>query len=466
MRRLFAILAAVAIVAAVITAESSASQRHLATRPVPVGAGPSQSQSRQVTSPAPSTTSPVAVPSVSVSVSASAVLGPVVPPAAFGMTVNGLGGGAAAPKAVGSVRLWDTGTRWDEIETRRGTYNWAPLDAAIARAKAAGIRDILYVMGSTPAWAASSLSSNDLYGSGTASYPKSDRYYLEYLQALITRYNGKPDGNGVVHGRITSYEVWNEANLPIFYRGSPAQLASLTAKAYALIKKAPAPRPLLTSPSWLLRSWSGANEAAWLGTMKALGWPFDVANIHGYPFATAGPDHRVTLLVAFEAALAEAGGRRAIWDTEVNIGDRRPNNPRRVYTGGLAAGYVARVYVDSLHYGIARTYWYSWDSHILGIDMVDSLGSATAGGVAYGVIMSWIAGRHWNGCTTVDQVGRCALSNAGGRKSTVIYTTGAPIRTIVPTGATAACTLDGKCRAIKPGTPLVANASPQYLIGG
>ncbi len=391
--------------------------------------------------------------------SASAAVGPVVPAAQFGVTVNGIGGVAGTRTGAGSIRLWDTGTRWDQIETARGVYNWAPLDAAVTRARAAGIRDILYVMGSTPLWAASRASTaveaGDLNAPGTASHPRNDAYYLEYLKALLARYRG----------RITSYEVWNESNLPMFYRGGAAQIALLTARAYAVIKAQPAPRPILTSPSWLLRFWN-VNRESQLSQLRARGWPFDVANVHAYPFAVQGPDDRVRFLVAFKARLAALGAKRAVWDTEVNFGDRRPGYAYRVYTGAAAARFVARGYIDSLRYGIARTYWYSWDSHILGIDMIDALGRPTAGGVAFTVVRGWVGGLHWNGCVTAaNKISRCALSTGTGAKRTIIYTYGPTIKTVVPPHALVACTLDNKCRAIKPGTTFYATGNPQFIVG-
>jgi hypothetical protein len=138
-----------------------------------------------------------------------------------------------------------------------------------------------------------------------------------------------------------------------------------------------------------------------------------------------------------------------------------------VYTGGSAARLVSRVYLDSLRYGIARTYWYAWDTPILGIDMIDSRGRVTAGGRAFSTLRSWVVGLHWNGCVTAaDAVSRCALTTAAKAERTIIYTAGSAVRTHVPTHATRACTIDNKCRAVTPGATLVANASPQYFVGG
>jgi len=387
--------------------------------------------------------------------SASAAAGPVVPASAFGMTINSYSGTNPLPTSVGSVRLWDSGVSWADLQPTAGAINWAPLDGAVNRARGAGIRDIEYVLGSTPSWARirSSAERNDLPAAGRASHPAKDAYYLSFLKAVLARYKG----------RITSYEIWNEANLPTFYRGTPTQLARLGLSAFKVIKSID-PRARVVSPSWLLRYWTTPREKQ-LAAFKAVGWPFDVIAVHAYPFSLEGPDARVKYLLAFKKRLATLGAKKPIWDTELNFGDRRPGYPRRVYTGATAANLLARAYIDGLRYGISRTYWYSWDSHILGIDTTSTTGTPTAAGVAYGVIKKWIAGNHWNGCTTVGRVSRCALSTANGRRRTIIYTTGTSVRTVVPVGATSACTLDDKCRAIKPGTPFYATASPQFILG-
>ena len=77
-----------------------------------------------------------------------------IPAAAFGQHVAGISAGAPADVELRSVRLWDTGTRWDQIETAPDQYTWDTLDAAVDNARAGGATDVLYVLGSTPQWAA------------------------------------------------------------------------------------------------------------------------------------------------------------------------------------------------------------------------------------------------------------------------------------------------------------------------
>ena len=60
--------------------------------------------------------------------------GQPIGPEAFGQHVAGLATAAPTSLTLTSVRLWDTGVRWDEIEKTRDRYDWATLDAAVANA--------------------------------------------------------------------------------------------------------------------------------------------------------------------------------------------------------------------------------------------------------------------------------------------------------------------------------------------
>ena len=58
---------------------------------------------------------------------------------------------------VGSLRLWDAGTSWREIETSPGVYNFSRLDAIVTAAQARNV-EVTLVLGGTP----------DFYGGATA----------------------------------------------------------------------------------------------------------------------------------------------------------------------------------------------------------------------------------------------------------------------------------------------------------
>jgi hypothetical protein len=73
-----------------------------------------------------------------------------VDPEGFGLHVQVIGSGPAPKIELSAVRLWDIGARWDQVESKRGKFNWWALDRAVENAEASGAKEILYVLGSTP----------------------------------------------------------------------------------------------------------------------------------------------------------------------------------------------------------------------------------------------------------------------------------------------------------------------------
>ena len=96
---------------------------------------------------------PVASSSASPSVSPSPVVRSVsfspVDPGMLGMHVAGAqeGDWPADSVPVSSLRLWDTGTSWLQIEATRGRYDWRGLDTALSTASAAGVTDVVMLLG-------------------------------------------------------------------------------------------------------------------------------------------------------------------------------------------------------------------------------------------------------------------------------------------------------------------------------
>jgi hypothetical protein len=129
----------------------------------------------------------------------------------------------------GAQRLWDTGTRWNQIETSRGVYDWSVFDAWLAKATA----PLLYTFGGTPAWAAAD-----------KSLPPTDMaMWDEFVQAVVTR----------AAGRIEAYELWNEPNLRKFFSGTVAQMVEMSRRAFQIIKTADKGHQAIVvspSPTW------------------------------------------------------------------------------------------------------------------------------------------------------------------------------------------------------------------------
>jgi hypothetical protein len=370
----------------------------------------------------------VAVPMTAGSASAR-TLGPDF----FGLHVAAIAGGPPAV-SVGAVRLWDAGVRWDQIETKRGKYKWAALDRAVANAQASGAEDILYVLGSTPTWAASRKSSADLYGPGTASFPKKAKYYLDYAQAVAKRYKG----------RITAYQIWNEANTRSFYNGGKftgwIKLAKLTKQADKAIGAVDSRAKIVAASSTVIPGPVFASESfffRYLRELKRQNAKVDALSVHLYPVnPRQGPEARIASIKAVRAVMRKVGLKKPLWDTEVNYGDRR-TTPNVVPKPKKAAEYVSRTFLDSARYDIARTFWYGWDIDVLGISLT-AAGAPTRAGQAFLTTRDWMAAGAWKGCKG-SSVTTCRVGS-----TRIVYASKA--RSIPrPAGVTQVCKLTGAC---------------------
>jgi hypothetical protein len=216
----------------------------------------------------------------------------------------------------------------------------------------------------------------------------------------------------------------------------------------------------------MLRGWT-ANMDAQLRELSRVGWPVDVLSVHSYPMATEGPTARVRLLKSFKAKARALGrGSTPIWDTETNFGEERPGYPTRTYSGAKAAALVAQAYLDSFRYGIQRTYWYSWDTRFLGIDLTDISGRATTAAHGLSRLRTWLVGYRWNGCSTKRGVTRCRVPSTTGAKRTVVFARSTTTKLRMPTGATSVCSLNGRCRTVKAGKRITVGMSPRLVVGG
>ena len=349
---------------------------------------------------------------------AAAGAAPVVPDALFGQHVASLAAGTPSTlPSVGAIRLWDAGVSWKDIEPANDHFNWAPLDAAVANARALGASEIMYTLGNTPRWAASNPDSKyALYGPGTNTHPASNAYYTDFVKAVAARYPGV----------ITSYQVWNEANLKDFYLGTPTQMAQLTRDGYHALKSVdPSAKWVAASTTVRSKGPVGPWGKAYGKAMKAVKWPVHVVSAHFYPPAKNGPSTRVAYIKKVKAYYKKYGAKsKPLWDTEMNYGDLRSYmKVKRSYTGATAATYVARTYVDSMRYGVKRVFWYLWDANVLGTAMTSGgqHGAIQSGGVAFLQIRYWMSGKAWLGCKTKASVTTCTVRSGNGSKQYIRY---------------------------------------------
>jgi hypothetical protein len=211
----------------------------------------------------------------------------------------------------GAVRLWDAGVSWGQVEQRRGQYWWVGLDRAVQAANAQNAQ-ILYVLGSTPTWAASDRSQGTYPNRGAASNPRYLADWRRWVTAVVTRYGPSIDG----------YQIWNEANLATFWQGTPRQMARLTLEAQKIIRRLD-PTAVVVAASSTVRLTSAFTRffPAYLKELRRVGWPVDVFAIHTYGPSTATPALRAAYVRLARAELRAARApARPLWDTEVNYG--------------------------------------------------------------------------------------------------------------------------------------------------
>ena len=342
---------------------------------------------------------------------------------------------AGVPEFAAAVRLWDTSTSWNQIEKARGQYSWDALDRAVAVAERAG-QEVLLVLGGTPAWAAVAAAPGSEFAGVGSSMPMTDAVlFEEYVRAVVTRYGP----------RIQAYQIWNEANIASFWRGTPQLMADLTARAYRVIKEAQ-PGATVVAASTGSRWVKGFTEfyPAYLASLADVGWPIDAYSVHLYPLATGTPRDRSYLLGLMRTALRIAAApAKPIWETEINYGVTNPGlgETARAIPAEDIPEYVSRTYLDSLRYGIARTYWYAWtpEYRLLGIQMWNGYPAS----VAYHQVRDWVVGATFTGCTTSGVVVQCSFDRGGG-PFYVAYTDDASTTQVpAPAGVSVVTTLEG-----------------------
>jgi hypothetical protein len=107
---------------------------------------------------------------------------------------------------------------WDEDNPAKGQYDWGHLDEVFAQVQTVGGR-LLIANDTAPAWTAPGRPVTR--ATNCIAYPPDDlNDFRVYENALLRRYDDKA-------GTIGGLEVWNEANTPDRWMGTPEQLVAL-----------------------------------------------------------------------------------------------------------------------------------------------------------------------------------------------------------------------------------------------
>ena len=309
----------------------------------------------------------------------------------------------------GSLRLWDTDTRWQNLNLSSGVFNFACLDPYLALARTAGVTDLIMTLSSTPNWAASDPSVNDcdyaFFQLGDCSPPSdlnsdgtgTNQHWRDYMYNLGTHIAGLSPATYMVP---TYFEMWNE-----FTRGSGTdctesaaqqswlgtceQLVRMAQDANCILTGRPItitatsttctagnmnePAVGLLPQARIVTPNAGSNSTvdidlwgAYLATTGAL-LNVDRLAVHAYAYQGLGttvPDGSsyAGSAVGLPAQYAVAEGLlpgtafgKTLWSTEGSWG----STPQNLPDANMDEGYVARYYLAGWSSGFRELYWYA-----------------------------------------------------------------------------------------------------------
>jgi hypothetical protein len=398
---------------------------------------------------------PLATPAQAATVKnpAKNLKGTVIDDSLFGLHVKDAQLGVWPSIEFGSIRLWDNGTAWTNIETSQGVFDWTNLDNAVTIANQNGMSDILMVLSGTPAWATNQRNPLALPAPDASGVPANMADWDNWVRAVATRYKGK----------IKIYQPWNEANLSTFYTGTPAQMADMTKRAYDIIKSID-PGATVVAPSTGTRLGGPFKKfyPAFLKELKARNWPVDVWAAHTYPASLGNTNDRQELANKWIDMLKVAKAPNLpLWDTENNygLGGPGPENPEQDIDGAKAANWTAMTYLDAIRLGISRVYMYQWGpfNDLWGIQYNET----APGAQAMDTLQEWIVGTTYRGCKESKRKVTCNFSTKDGINQVVYSETGRKTFT-AKKQYKQMCQLDGTCKPI-PANGKVRTQGPVLL---
>jgi len=398
---------------------------------------------------------PLATPAQAATVKnpAKNLKGTVIDDSLFGLHVKDAQLGVWPSIEFGSIRLWDNGTAWTNIETSQGVFDWTNLDNAVTIANQKGMSDILMVLSGTPAWATNQRNPLALPAPDASGVPANMADWDNWVRAVATRYKGK----------IKIYQPWNEANLSTFYTGTPAQMADMTKRAYDIIKSID-PGATVVAPSTGTRLGGPFKKfyPAFLKELKARNWPVDVWAAHTYPASLGNTNDRQELANKWIDMLKVAKAPNLpLWDTENNygLGGPGPENPEQDIDGAKAANWTAMTYLDAIRLGISRVYMYQWGpfNDLWGIQYNET----APGAQAMDTLQEWIVGTTYRGCKESKRKVTCNFSTKDGINQVVYSETGRKTFT-AKKQYKQMCQLDGTCKPI-PANGKVRTQGPVLL---
>ena len=317
------------------------------------------------------TTGHAAAPAVAKQAKHKKVKAGPIPPDFFGIvpvfTPTASDAQHMASAGVESARLF---LRWGELEPQPGVYNWSSADAVLQNVAAAGLTPAVQ-FANVPSWISSDPNRPPIYSSGQIAA------WQEFLSNFVRRYG--PRGSfWAVHPSLpyhptTSFEIWNEPNLKLFWGGTPnprdyLRLLKISKAAIRGVDPSAQivfgglfPFPM---PQYGMKALKFINK---LYRGKGAKKSFNVLSLHPYSYT---PKLLVPTLRLFRKNLnSHRSGRKPIWITELGwatSGHDWAISPFRA-TEAQQAQYLTQSFNKLLRargeLRLQRIFWQVWQDH-------------------------------------------------------------------------------------------------------
>jgi hypothetical protein len=363
----------------------------------------------------------------------------------------------------GSLRLWDTDTRWQQMNPASGVYDFSTLDVYLALAHAHAVPEVVLVLGGTPNWISSDPANAvcdyastatgscappaDLNSDGTGT----DQAWRSFIYQLATHTRL----NVETYSRVSAYEMWNEFSRNTeSWTGTHAQMVRMAQDAYCILKGSGTitatsercvaqdfhvaavgivPLAVVVSPS----------AQAFGPDLNTLGDYFstpgaaaaaDIIATHNYTYGhgcCASAEVLRAQWSALRAALPAIASELPVWSTEGSWGDTALQEPDL----DMQSAYVVRAYLLGWSLGYRRMYWYAWGNSWgrlwsqSGVNGCSDGGSGTGctspAAKAYAGVYSWMVGNVMiRPCTVAGSTYACQLTRPDGTTTLAVWDAG------------------------------------------
>ncbi|MES9970480.1 MAG: hypothetical protein ABW092_10645 [Candidatus Thiodiazotropha sp.] len=318
--------------------------------------------------------------------------GVTISPEFFGDHLNKYPQHGNWPKTgLGLLRLWDSATRWNELEkSGKGQWRWGNYDALVNRAEAEGAK-VLYTMGQTPNWANRSWSNHgDIYRcaytrqSMAPCMPPDDlNDWRDYVRQVAQR-------NPQV---VRYFEPWNETNYRIMYLGSKErnqgdderyrQERAQAAERMVVLTRVTREELDKIDEDFVLFPPNVTDKGlSWLDDFLRAGGHQHVDGLSFHIYASRSPESYLPFYWSW-ISLAENYGLEEgqIWNTEGAVPNDHPGN-------------VSRNFLVQAVLGIDNWSPYAWDLYRDGEARLskDGYSNLTDAGHAYRHTVDWLVG--------------------------------------------------------------------------